>query len=360
MSSQPQPPNVERQRPENKKGEIRFKEKLYALQVEGKPAIQDEFDARGIEEILGKRMAETLADMRRLQAGGVTLSPYLEVGAERCQRALVLENDLDARGVAADLSHAMLKSCEHYRAVFGKGRSPVRVCCDVNNLPFPSNSFPFVYCYQTLHHFPDPAPIVRELHRVVAPGGYFFFAEEPYRRVLHLDLYASSSVYSKESLDRSLFRKVLDYFFSEETCNETGYGVIENHDVTTAQWRSALAVFAERDVEIRRTEFFRASLYPPRSPLRYLGAWLLGGLISGKCRKDGPAPAGAPAPIRYLCPSCREEKGTEVELADRGGALTCPACSRRYPLVDGVRFLFSHATMKELYPDAYAAARAAA
>jgi SAM-dependent methyltransferase len=42
---------------------------------------------------------------------------------------------------------------------------------DAENLPFPDNSFDIVYSYGVLHHSPDTAQAIREVHRVLRPGG---------------------------------------------------------------------------------------------------------------------------------------------------------------------------------------------
>ena len=46
----------------------------------------------------------------------------------------------------------------------------VRVA-DAEALPFPDASFDIVYSYGVLHHTPDTARAVREIHRVLKPGG---------------------------------------------------------------------------------------------------------------------------------------------------------------------------------------------
>jgi len=42
---------------------------------------------------------------------------------------------------------------------------------DAEQLPFPSNSFDIVYSYGVLHHSPDTAAAIRDVHRVLRPGG---------------------------------------------------------------------------------------------------------------------------------------------------------------------------------------------
>lgn len=42
---------------------------------------------------------------------------------------------------------------------------------DAENLPFPSDTFDLVYSWGVLHHSPDTPRTVREVHRVLRPGG---------------------------------------------------------------------------------------------------------------------------------------------------------------------------------------------
>jgi len=52
---------------------------------------------------------------------------------------------------------------------------------DVNALPFEDGSFTIVVTRFSVHHFPDPAAVLREMARVCAPGG----------RLVVVDMYAS-------------------------------------------------------------------------------------------------------------------------------------------------------------------------
>jgi SAM-dependent methyltransferase len=47
------------------------------------------------------------------------------------------------------------------------------VTFDGTYLPFETNSFDLVYCKQVLEHVRRPEPLVREVARVLAPGGWF-------------------------------------------------------------------------------------------------------------------------------------------------------------------------------------------
>ncbi|MFC1585063.1 class I SAM-dependent methyltransferase [Fibrobacterota bacterium] len=335
----------------NQKGEIVFRKKLLEQQIGEKRHFQDEFAGNEVEHILRQRMEETRRQMGELMEKGVGCSPYIEIGAERCQRSLVMENDMQTHGAAVDISYDMLNSCGHYGDVFNKKKFPERICCDANNLPFLSNSIPFAFCYETLHHFPDPAPVIGEIHRVLAGGGYFFLSEEPFKQMLHLNLYRGAKIYSEQSLRRTGLRKVLDRFFCEHVCNEVEHGIIENHDIPLGAWKDALRPFGRKDITLSSSGMIRSKLVYPKNIFMYALNYLLGGSLSGLCKKQGGAvPGGKSIKDSYICPSCHKQKHEE-RLRDEGDAFTCPACRSKYPLYNGILFLFDHDKFRELYPE---------
>ncbi|HSV50173.1 MAG TPA: class I SAM-dependent methyltransferase [Candidatus Acidoferrales bacterium] len=348
---------MKQQSGKTQKGEIEFRKKLFRQQVDGECIFNDEYDAQGIEKILEDRMKKTHDHLVSLKEKGIILSPYLEIGAERCQRSLVMENDLKANGAAVDISFDMLKSCDHYKDLFGKSKVPLRVCCDANNMPFMTNSVPFVFCYETLHHFPDPAPIVKEIHRVLSPGGCFSFNEEPFKKVLHINLYNAEKAYANRQPRRSKFRKiktVLDIFFARKTCNEVDHDIIENLDITIKTWKKTLKVFEEKNVNLHSnaiTKKVDSEMFHPKNRTKYLLAYLFGGEISGVCRKAGSY-NGNITPIAdvLVCPSCLEN-GKESKLTSKSSALVCDNCNTIYPIHEGVVFVFTPKKLKELYPE---------
>ncbi len=59
-----------------------------------------------------------------------------------------------------------------------------RVFGDVGDLPFPSGAFDVVFCRSVLHHLDDHARTMREMARVLKPGGRMVFCAEPIRSPL--------------------------------------------------------------------------------------------------------------------------------------------------------------------------------
>jgi len=297
----------------NKMGEIEFRKKLARQQVEGIMSLDDEFSSDEIEMILGDRMRTTFEQMTLHKNRGIVLSPYIEIGAERGQRSLVMENDIGAEGAAIDISYDMLKSCDYYSKKFDKSKTPLRICCDAYNLPFLSNSIPFVFCYETLHHFPHPRPVVNEIFRVLLPGGYFFFAEEPFKGVARLGFFESKHRdYSKQARDRGTVRKMIEFFLCKKRCNEIEHDIIENDAITIGMWKRLLSPFETKDVTLELpNRLFTTNLFEPKSYVKILLACLLGGNIKGLCQKAGMLPDSVSSIYDVIqCPDCAQGGGT--------------------------------------------------
>lgn len=353
---------MKKQLSSSKRGEINFRKKLIQQQVDGKSIFKDEFDAKGIEKILVERMTKTLEQMTKLKQRGYNLSLYLEIGAERCQRSLVMENDINSTGVAIDISYHALKSGSFYSKLFNKNKIPLRICCDANKIPIMSNSIPFVFCYETLHHFPNPLPIITEIHRVLAPGGLFFFDEEPYKRLFHFPLYKGKKIYSKEYSELNKLKSFLDYYFSERSCNEIEHNIVENENIPISIWRKGLRIFEEVEIYLdtliklpNSVKIVRTELYNSKNYLKLFLAFLFGGTISGICRKLGPVKKIEPKISLYtvlICPSCIEN-GYESKLDQENLSFSCKYCGNKYPIIDDILFLFSYKKFKDLYPELF-------
>lgn len=118
-------------------------------------------------------MGSDLGLMHRRAAEAFSrLAPGSAVLDIPCGGGVVLRDvppGLEVRYTAADISPAMLartKAEAHRRVV------PIETSAqDVGDLTFDDGTFDLVLAYTSLHCFPDPASAVRELARVLRPGG---------------------------------------------------------------------------------------------------------------------------------------------------------------------------------------------
>ena len=343
---------MQRQSLQSQKGEIEFRKQLVSQQVDGKTLFNGELSAQEMKKILLVRMENTRSRMKQLQARDMRLSPYIELGAERGQRAMVMENDVNAHGAAIDLSYDMLKSGDHYQKVFDKAKCALRICCDIHTLPFLSNTVPFIFCYQFLHHFPDPSMVLREVRRVLSDGGHFFFDEEPYKKVFHLNLY-DRKIDAREMTSAGRVKKWIDYLFAREVYNEENFGIVENDAISIGTWKRAFREFKTREVTVRTLHNICSDVFSPASKLKYLIAWLGGGVISGICQKDGKSGSDFKRVEDLLaCPSCLKES-REQKLERRNTFYACTSCGKKYPVKDDIAFLFLHEKLRELYPEEF-------
>lgn len=101
----------------------------------------------------------------------------LEIGCGRGVGAEILLDRLGAKSVHAyDLDIDMVSRASRRLARYPPGRAHVAVA-DASKLPATSASFDAVVDFGAIHHVPDWRMVVREVRRVLRPGGRFYFEE---------------------------------------------------------------------------------------------------------------------------------------------------------------------------------------
>ncbi len=120
------------------------------------------------EEVDGRRSPEleawlraTLEGLRQRVGGGRLLD--LGTGSGLVPRCAT---DLFDTRAGVDISPLILAL---NRDVFD-----VAAAADVDQLPFPDNSFDVITCFAALHHLPSFERLAKEVARVLAPGGIFY------------------------------------------------------------------------------------------------------------------------------------------------------------------------------------------
>ena len=85
---------------------------------------------------------------------------------------LILQEDAGKELYGIDLSEKMLH--------VAKSKLPEQVKLllgDSEALPFPDNTFDVVDCNDSFHHYPSPMNVLREVQRVLKPGGTFLMGD---------------------------------------------------------------------------------------------------------------------------------------------------------------------------------------
>lgn len=126
-------------------------------------------------------------------------------------------------GRSADLFRRLLPSChwtgvdiEDSPEVNSRARNDVTfVSYDGQNLPFETNSFDLVYSYQVMEHVRHPEDVLREVKRVLRPGGWFIGQTsqfEPYHSysIWNFTIYGFKVLVESAGLDLVAIRPGID------------------------------------------------------------------------------------------------------------------------------------------------------
>jgi ubiquinone/menaquinone biosynthesis C-methylase UbiE len=112
--------------------------------------------------------------LRNLPAGG----RILDLGSGRGLTSLALAQS-DLRVVSVEYQSSNVSGVGALSAYLKNHRTSLApIQGDILNLPFPDDSFPVIFCRSVLHHLPDLDRGLREIRRVLKPGGVFLAANE--------------------------------------------------------------------------------------------------------------------------------------------------------------------------------------
>jgi ubiquinone/menaquinone biosynthesis C-methylase UbiE len=285
------------------------------------------------------------------------MSPFLEIGSAAGHSSYMLTNEFGADGFALDLSADALRYGRVLLERWDLEKAPVRIAGDALHLPFADNSLRMVMAFQMLSQFMDIDAVFKEVHRVLAPGGVFLFAEEPLKRLLSLRLYRCPYYDTMQPWERKLADwgllgyLVRDVIGAEQ---EESFGIRQNHTMGLKEWHSLVTRhFAEHRYQLFVPErgwgervMKRLAVRLDRHGSEWRAARLLGGTLAAICKKSGDVPvADAPLERRLRCPDCRS-----ALRRDSQETLHCTACRYSAPLEGGVYNLLASSMRTELYP----------
>ncbi len=294
--------------------------------------------------------------MRRHLAFVGEMTPFLEVGANAGHSSYLLANDFHAEGFALDISADALRHGKSLMDEWHLSRAPIRVCGDALNLPFRDASLRLVMTHQTLSQFMDIDAVFSEVRRVLAPGGVFFFSEEPIRRMLTLRLYRCPYYDTLKPWEKKLYDWGLLGFLVKDVIGahqEESFGIRQNHRNGLKDWQRLI----ERHFEQKEYEIVIPQNGIAERWVRWIGrridrlgsdwipARLLGGTLAAFAKKAGEAGPARPLEECLRCPDCHGDLEREAEEC-----LLCARCGYQAPNEGGVYNLLRSEERKELYP----------
>lgn len=94
-------------------------------------------------------------------------APVLDIGCGDGLFASILFTDKIDTGI--DLNPSEIACAEK------TGAYNELICCSGSQIPKPSGTYRTVFSNSVLEHIPDVTPVLREAHRLLEPGGSFFF-----------------------------------------------------------------------------------------------------------------------------------------------------------------------------------------
>jgi ubiquinone/menaquinone biosynthesis C-methylase UbiE len=123
-------------------------------------------------------LSKAVADLRELAGPDLpsSFNRLMDVGCgQGLAFSLVQKHFAPREIVGVDVDPRLL---ELARSAAARCSVPVTVkACSVTSLDLPDESVDAILCHQLIHHVADQQGALRELHRVLKPGGYFFLSE---------------------------------------------------------------------------------------------------------------------------------------------------------------------------------------
>ncbi len=176
---------------------------------------------------------------------------FLEVAAYAHITGYRIAKDYNAEVTLADISVETLALGAKVAAQNGHDVSKVsRVACDFHDLPFEGAQFDVVYIASALHHTWNWQAVVREMIRVLTPGGLLIFENEPLGRALAMYRFRTNRAENMRPFEKALerhgiIRTIADPFPGSRP--ELLFGMIENQTIPLADFKSEL--FKECEVK---------------------------------------------------------------------------------------------------------------
>lgn len=340
---------MQTQSTKSKIAEVKYRSQITKQHLGEKEFWKNEPNQKEFDQILNSRLVKYQDIFKYLQKKNSIKSPFLEIGAEYCLASTLLVNKFGAYGIASDISLISLAHARNFAKKFKFKKLPKIICADASNLPFKSGTFPLVFVYESLHHFPDPQPVMSELKRILSPQGILLIGSEPIKQSLQLKLWRRPT--KLRFWEKLLKATLVLPFISHIGKTEVEHGILEEA-FELKKWLNAFSIFENFEARIS-LPFVKISQKitkdaPNPSLIFNLILKFTGGGITAICRKEATGTQTLSAKIEFICPSCKINLHQEIILDISSNNYTCQKCHQKFIKRSGILTLLEKSLEKEI------------
>ncbi len=194
-----------------------------------------------------------------------------------------------ARATGVDLSPISLEQARR-RCELAGYRPDLRLA-DAERLPFTDNTFDVAFSYGVLHHSPDTAQCLREVCRVLKPGGQARIMVYHHPSLTGLMLWLRYGLFSGKTLRRSVYDHLESPGTKTYTRDEARALLTGFEDIVMRQAFSPGDLLLNRPSRRFQSRWYRLAwkLYPRALARRWGRRWGLFLLISARKPSNSPA-----------------------------------------------------------------------
>ena len=183
------------------------------------------------DDTTGRNFLQAAANLNRFmcQRGAISeLDSLLDVGCGSGTTAIWLTKETGCRATGIDLSGVRI---DNANATLQQESSEVQARtafhkASATDLPFEEGAFTRAWSQATIYHVPDKEAVLREVYRVLAPGGAFVF-DDLTKPNPEIGEDAREYVY-----DRLLYDTDFSFNSYQEALKDAGFQVVEAHDLS--------------------------------------------------------------------------------------------------------------------------------
>ncbi len=183
------------------------------------------------DDSTGRDFLQACGNLNRFMSrqGGIDAqSKLLDVGCGSGTTAMWLSREFGCQVAGLDLSGVRIANAQESleaqsaevqgRTEFHKGSA--------TDLPFAENTFTHAWSQATVYHVPDKEAVLREVYRVLQPGGAFVF-DDLTKPQSNISAAAQKFVY-----ERLLYDTDFSFGSYQQSLRDAGFEIIEAHDLS--------------------------------------------------------------------------------------------------------------------------------